>query len=168
MKKQYEVFNKFYDKKQIKKLSVVGYPIWIFDKYCDKSTDKQYKFTDTLPMLIELCQTIDYPKTTIKNRIQNELEHLGYIQIVLDNVADEYYYVTEIKGNWLTLYQLHTGNTIKAKSRKKYLEDTDIDIGKIIKIIEFKNENKWCKDFMGEWYKSDETEKILTRFLVLK
>ena len=76
--------------------------------------------------------------------------------------------MTYIHSNWLILYQLHTGNTIKMKSRKKYLQDTDIEIGKIIKIIEIKDEQKWRKDSMGEWCRSDETEPILTRFLVLK
>ena len=168
LKKQCEIFNKFYGKKQIKKDSIAGYPNWIFDKYADKETDKQYRFSDTLPMLIELCQTIDYPKTTIKNRIQSELNHLGYIQMTLDNVSEEYYYVIEINGNWLSLYQLHTGNLVKIKSRKKYLQETDIEVGKIIKILEIKDEPKWHKDSMGEWFKSDETEPILTRFLVLK
>lgn len=168
LNKQVEIFNKFYGRKQIKKNSIEGYPEWVFEKHCDKSSDKMYKFSDTLPMLIELCSTIDYPKTTIKNRIQSELEHLGYIQTTLENISDEYYYVNEINGNWLTLYQLHTGNTIKIKSRKKYLQDTNIDVNKIIKIIEIKDEQKWCKDAMGEWYRSDETEPILTRFLVLK
>ena len=168
LNKQVEIFNKFYGRKQIKKDSIKGYPEWVFEKHCDKSSDKMYKFSDTLPMLIELCSTIDYPKTTIKNRIQSELEHLGYIQTTLENISDEYYYVNGINGNWLTLYQLHTGDTIKIKSRKKYLQDTDIDVNKIIKIIEIKDEQKWCKDAMGEWYRSDETEPILTRFLVLK
>lgn len=168
LNKQVEMFNKFYGRKQIKKNSIEGYPEWVFEKHCDKSSDKMYKFSDTLPMLIELCSTVDYPKTTIKNRIQSELEHLGYIQTTLENISDEYYYVNGINGNWLTLYQLHTGNTIKIKSRKKYLQDTDIDVNKIIKIIEIKDEQKWCKDAMGEWYRSDETEPILTRFLVLK
>lgn len=168
LNKQVEMFNKFYGRKQIKKDSIEGYPEWVFEKHCDKSSDKMYKFSDTLPMLIELCSTVDYPKTTIKNRIQSELEHLGYIQTTLENISDEYYYVNEINGNWLTLYQLHTGNTIKIKSRKKYLQDTDIDVNKIIKIIEIKDEQKWRKDAMGEWYRDDETEPILTRFLVLK
>lgn len=168
LKKQVEIFNKLYGKKQIKKESVKDYPEWIFGKYCDKETDKQYKFTDTTQTIIAICNNIEYPKTTIKNRIQYELEHLNYIQMVLDNVSDEYYYVTDINGNWLTLYQLHTGNTIKIKSRKKYLQETDIESGKIIKIVEIKNEQKWRKDTMGEWCRSDETEPILTRFLVLK
>ena len=168
LKKQCDIFNAFYGKKQIKKDVLVGLPVWIFEKYAEKETEKQYRYSDTLPMLIELCQTIDYPKTTIKNRIQSELNHLGYIQITLDNVSDEYYFVTDINGNWLTLYQLHTGSTIKIKSRKKYLQDTDIEVGKIIKIIDVSDEPKWRKDSMGEWYKSEETEPILTRFLVLK
>ena len=168
LNKQVELFNKFYGKKQIKKDAVGDYPAWIFEKYAEKETEKQYKFTDTLPMLIKLCETIDYPKTTIKNRIQSELEHLGYIQMTLDNVAEEYYYVVEVRGTWLTLYQLRTGNTVKIKSRKKYLDSTDIEVGKIIKILEIKEEQKWRKDNMGEWYRSDETEPILTRLLVLK
>lgn len=166
--KQYELFTKFYGKKQIKKDSIVGYPTWIFEKFADKETDKQFRFEDTLPMLIELCKTIDYPKTTIKNRIQSELEHLGYIQTTVENVSDEYHYVTDINGNWLTLYQLNSGDSKKIKSRKKYLSETEIAVGKIIKILDISQEPKWRKDNMGEWYRSEETEPILTRFLVLK
>ena len=166
--KQYELFTKFYGKKQIKKDSIVGYPLWIFEKFADKETDKQFRFEDTLSMLIELCETIDYPKTTIKNRIQSEILHLGYIQTVIDDVPDEYHYVTDINGNWLTLYQLNSGDSKKIKSRKKYLSETEIGVGKIIKILDISQEPKWRKDNMGEWYRSEETEPILTRFLVLK
>ena len=166
--KQYELFNKFYGKKQIKKDSIVGYPTWIFEKFADKETDKQFRFENTLPMLIELCKTIDYPKTTIKNRIQSEILHLGYIQTVIEDVSDEYHYVTDINGNWLTLYQLNSGDSKKIKSRKKYLSETEIGVGKIIKILDISQEPKWRKDNMGEWYRSEETEPILTRFLVLK
>lgn len=166
--KQYEVFNTFYGKKQIKKDNIVGYPLWVFEKNAIKETDKQFRFEDTLPMLIELCETIDYPKTTIKNRIQSELEHLGYIQTVIDSVSDEYHYVTDMNGNWLTLYQLNSGDSKKIKSRKKYLSETEIGVGKIIKILNISEEPKWRKDNMGEWYRSEETEPILTKFLVLK
>ena len=168
LKKQYELFNKFYGKKQIKKDTLVGYPIWVFEKYAVKETDKQFRFEDTLSMLIELCNTVDYPKTTTKNRIQSEILHLGYIQTVIKDVPDEYHYVTDINGNWLTLYQLNSGDSKKIKSRKKYLSETEIEIGKIIKVLEISQEPKWRKDNMGEWYRSEETEPILTRFLVLK
>ena len=168
LRKQYELFNTFYGKKQIKKDSIDKYPIWIFEKYAAKETNKQFRFNDTLPMLIELCKTIDYPKTTIKNRIQSELEHLGYIQMVLKDIPDEYYYVIDINGNWLTLYQLNSGDSKKIKSRKKYLLETDIGVGRIIKILNISEEPKWRKDNMGEWYRSEEMEKILTKYLVLK
>ena len=166
--KQYEVFDKFYGKKQVKKDNLIGYPLWVFEKYAVKETEKQFRFEDTLPMLIELCQTIDYPKTTTKNRIQSELTHLGYIQTVIEDVADEYYYVTDINGNWLTLYQLNSGDSKKIKSRKKYLSETEIEIGKIIKVLTISEEPKWRKNIMGEWYRDEETEPILTRFLVLR
>ena len=166
--KQYELFNKFYGKKQIKKDNIEEYPLWVFEKHAIKETEKQFRFENTLPMLIELCETIDYPKTTTKNRIQSELLHLGYIQTIIEDLSDEYYYVTGISGNWLTLYQLNSGDTKKLKSRKKYLQDTDIDVGKIIKILDISQEPKWRKDSMGEWYRDEETEPILTRFLVLK
>ena len=168
LKKQYEIFNKFYGKKQIKKDCILEYPLWVFEKHTAKETEKQFRFTDTLPMLIELCQTIDYPKTTTKNRIQSELFHLGYIQTTLDNVSDEYYYVTDINGNWLTLYQLHTGDSKKIKSRKKYLAETEINVGKFIKVLDISEEPRWHKDAMGEWYRGEDTEPILTRFLVLQ
>ena len=166
--KQCELFNKFYGKKQIKKDTLGEYPLWVFEKHAIKETEKQFRFENTLPMLIELCETIDYPKTTTKNRIQSELLHLGYIQTTIENVPDVYYYVVGINGNWLSLYQLKTGESTKIKSRKKYLTDTDIEVGKIIKVIDISDEPKWRKDNMGEWYKSDETEPILTKFLVLQ
>ena len=166
--KQNEIFNLFYGKKQIKKGALNGLPIWVFEKHAAKETDKQFRFENTLPMLIELCETIDYPKTTIKNRIQSEILHLGYIQTVIEDVSDEYHYVTDINGNWLTLYQLNSGDSKKIKSRKKYLSETEIAVGKIIKILDISQEPKWRKDNMGEWYRSEETEPILTRFLVLK
>ena len=166
--KQYEIFNTFYGKKQIKKDNIIGYPLWVFEKNATKETDKQFRFDDTLPMLIELCATIDYPKTTVKNRIQSELEHLGYIQTTIEDISDEYHYVTDINGNWLTLYQLNSGDSKKIKSRKKYLLETDIGVGRIIKILDISEEPKWRKDNMGEWYRSEETEPILTKFLVLK
>ena len=168
LKKQYELFEKFYGKKQIKKEILAGYPLWVFEKHAVKETEKQFRFENTLPMLIELCQTIDYPKTTIKNRIQSELTHLGYIQTTIDTIEDKYYYVTDLSGNWLTLYQLNSGHSKKIKSRKKYLSETEIDTGKIIKVLEISEEPRWRKDAMGEWYRSEETEPILTRFLVLK
>ena len=166
--KQYRIFDKFYGKKQIKKDNIEEYPLWVFEKHATKETDKQFRFDNTLPMLIELCQTIDYPKTTVKNRIQSELVHLGYIQTIIDSVSDEYYYVVDMNGNWLTLYQLNSGDSKKIKSRKKYLSETEINIGKFIKVLNISEEPKWRKDNMGEWYRSEETEPILTRFLVLK
>lgn len=161
---QVNIYNEFAGKKQIKKDKIGCYPEWVFAKHALKETEKMFKFEDTSGLIEELCSMIEVSKTPIISKIQWQQKYLGYISFKLD-IDDDYYYVCDIDKNWLTLYQLSSGDTIKIKSRKKYIGD--LVPKKIIKILEISPEKKWRKNG-DEWERIDEYEDILVDFKVLK
>lgn len=166
--KQIELFDQFFNKVQIKKDSVTRYPQWIFDKYALKTTPKQYYFESTLPLIEELSKNIEYTKTTLIDKIKYQQEYLGYIQEIIPKLSDEYYYVTDLKDNWVTLYQLNNGNTFKIKCRAATRKANPIYIGCVIKVQEIIEDKKWRKDENDEWVRIDETEKILKKYIQIK
>jgi hypothetical protein len=159
------VFNVFYNKKQIKKEKLGEYPEWIFDKHC-VATKTQYKITDWKLLIEKICEHLTYPKTSRYDKLMFELDCLGTIQTTL-RTKSNYYIVLEVKDNWVTLYQLTTGDQLKIKCRKKTLNATPIKERDVIKVIEFADENKWRKTDAGEWYQIDETEQILKSYELL-
>ena len=108
-------------------------------------------------------------KTSVIDRIKYQLEFLGYTDIIVPKTDKNNYYVTNLNGNWLTLYQLKTGITVKIKTRAKVLESNPVEIGDAIKIVEIKKEPRYYKDQNGNWQRDYENlEDILKRFQVLK
>lgn len=163
--KQIELFDKYYGKKIIKKSEFTKQYEYLFASLCDKITDKQYSFSDTTELVKKLCETIDYPKTTVLDKINWQKEYLGYIEYVKPNIDDTYYYVCAIDGNWVSLYQFKTGKTIKIKSRKKYMYD--LYENSIIKVLDIAQEKKWIKNPDGSWGRSEELEDILKIYKVI-
>ena len=93
---------------------------------------------------------------------------MGYVDLILPNVNKEYYYVSDIVGNMLNLYQLKTGDIKKIKIRANTMKNNSFEKDDIIKITEIKNEKKWIKNSDGSWERADEYEDILSQYIVLK
>ena len=175
----YEFFKKG-EAKQLAKNKVPDYiPKYLLAQYCTE-TEKQYKILDCVTLLKEVLKVVDYPKTTLLDKLTYEQEHLGYIQTTID-IGEKYYYITDIKEAMLTLYQLKTGETIKIKCRKKTQSQNPITKGTIIKIEKISPEPKFklIKDENGheildkngkkQWYKDEnDLEEILQKYLVIK
>lgn len=175
--KEVEIFNKIYGKKQfsIDKLESLEIPEWIADKYAEKKTAKTIKIADSVGLCNEVIKNRyssgDMPKTTVVDRIDAQNELLGYINITLPKLSEDYYYVVDIvgkSGNFLKMYQLSDGSMFQVKIRAKTKQKNPIDKGDVIKIEEISDERKWRKDTDGKWYQIDETEKILTRYSRVK
>lgn len=166
--KYVDIFDSLMDKKVIKKTDLSNYPEWLIQKYCTKETEKQYRFDDITPLVKELCKNSEYPKTTIMDRIGYQKEHLGYIQLTLPHLSDEYNYIEDIDGNWLTLYKLNSGETYKIKCKAALRKATPIKAGDIIKILETYEDKKWRKSNDGEWYQIDEYETLIKKYILLK
>lgn len=136
----------------------------LLSKYCEKETDKQYKFNaDGIKgLLMELISTIPDRDIPLQTRLEAENEYLGYIQTRLPEEQDTAA-IMDIDTKYspkLTLYDLATGNVKKVKISKKTFENNPIVKGQIIKYRSeyrpksYKNENgEWIKDesIMEEW-----------------
>ena len=171
----YEYFKKG-EAKQLSKDKIPDYiPKYILEKHC-KETEKQYKILDVVTLLKEVLKVVEYPPTTLLDKLSYEQEYLGYIQTTV-NVDKKYYYITDIKEAMLTLYQLSTGETLKIKCRKKTQNQNPIVVGNIIKVLKIEPEPKFklIKDENGkeildkngkkQWYRDEnDLEDILQKY----
>lgn len=169
-----EYFNLFNNKKQIKKDKVkeLGINEDIIKKYSNE-TEKQYNKLDSVQILKELYSTIDNKPISLQNRIQAELEYLGYISFKEPRASENYYVVTEYKTYknktkpYITLYQLKTGNIIKTNVKKgKTFVENPFKLYSVLKVLDFKEEYK-KKLIDGKWTNTDEKKLVLNQWQVI-
>lgn len=171
-----KIFDQVYGKKQFKKdkIAEMGYLIDEFAEFSQKETDKTLYFDDTKELMRYLIKEYPGPKTSKYDRLNYEVEFLGYIQTVLPKMSKDYYYVTAMKGKdsrMVTIYQLKTGKSLTYKVRKKLFDTNPFEVGQILHITEFTNDFKWRKtvDEKGKthWEQSSEREMLITKYAVL-
>lgn len=164
-----ELYDKIYSKCQFKKdkLEELEIPEYIIKKYSAKETPKMYYGVDTIALLNEMISKIKAKKTTLLDKLNYQKEYLGYVSEIRSNLDNDYYYIEEISGNWLTLYQLNSGDTLKVKARKNTLTLNGVCTKQIIKVGEIREERKWRK-VNDEWVRIDKTEPVVTSFKILK
>lgn len=165
-----ELYNAWYDRKQIKKEEVkklgINADIILLHSI---ATEKMYKITDPVGLLNDLLLVTHAPKTTVRDRINYQIEFLGYTDIVIPKTDERNYCVTELNDKWLTLYQLKTGITMKIKTRANVLKNNPVEVGDIIKVIEIKQEGRYHMVSKDKWVQDpNDLENILRRYIVLK
>lgn len=103
----------------------------------------------------------------MQDKIVLQHENLGYVSTAIPSLSEDYYYVLEYDKNWLTLYQLNSGDQLKIKIRKKTWNKNPINNKDFIKILKVQPEGKFRKD--GEnWIQSKtEFEDILQDYTIL-
>lgn len=161
-----DLFNKFYSRKQIPKNEVkdwgVSADIILLHAI---ETEKMYKIFDPVGLLKDMIKNVNFPKTPKIDKINYQMDCLGYTDITIPKLDDNYYYVMEVNNNWLTLYQLKTGDTIKIKSRSNILAANPLAPKDVIKTIEITREPKYYKDNNGKWQKDfNNLEDILRQY----
>lgn len=176
--KQIEYFNLIYSRKTFKVADIQSgkydIPEYLIAKYSGKHTEKTYSQIDSKGLLNELVKVIDYPKTTIADKMRYSYEGLGYIDIVEPKAPDNIYYVENVSGKYtkkyLTLYKLRTGETMIIKAEITLA----LKGGEIIKINEITNKFKYR--VVGEdptthkklFEKTGEKEDVITSYEIVK
>lgn len=166
-----EVFSKHGGKKQIKKENLTLEEDIVL-RY-GTVTEKMYKITDNDGLLNELCDFIEDKEIPITDRISAEKEYLGYISYINPKAPESLCYVSEMKiyknkrKPYVTLYQLKTGKTIKSKVYKA--DEYAISPFKENSILNIWFDDK-CKNKLvnGKWVKTNEKEKVMIHWEVLK
>lgn len=164
------IYNNLFDRKQINKTDIekFGLDADILSATAIE-TPKQYKIIDSATMINMVVNRLNIPKTSVCDKIRYQIEFLGYADIIVPKTDEKNYYVMDINGNWLTLYQLKTGATIKIKTRANVLSNNPVQKDDVIKVLEVKREPRYYKDANGKWAQDyDNLEDILRRYQVLK
>ena len=164
-----EMFEKFYDRKQIKKadVEVLGIDLNEFEGCYDNETQKMYKDLHMDRYVEKMSKKIEDKPLSIKEQIKYEQEYLEYIIYSNPKAPKNMFYVVEAKfykdktKPYLNLYNLRTGDTLKTKitSGKSFVE-RPFQTGNIINVTEFREKNK-MKMVNGTWVKTPEMEKIV-------
>lgn len=125
---------------------------------------KRYKKTLKLEtkqkILIEVKEKIKEYKDedfTIKEILQNEKEYTGYFTYKNNKIKNDIFFVSDITGNYtnknISLYRIKDGKTLDFKINKKILDELEININSVVKVLEIveKSKNiiidgKWTQD----------------------
>lgn len=169
------VFDKIYSRKQIKISDLEKYEVGadLILKYASTKTEKMVKDIDTYSILKEYETVVEDKDLSIKEKISIEQEYMGYIEYKNAKASKNIYYVSDFKvykdkaKPYLELYQIRTGNILKAKITAPTLfMQYQFNKGNILVIEEFKRRPK-TKMIDGKWVKSNtEFDNILESYEV--
>lgn len=156
--------NKF--KKQIKK-DKNPYSIDIISKY-SKETEKQYVIIDEEGFCNDIISSFEDKEISIKERLDTQIEYLGYIEYKNDKAKD-YGYIIDINTKYtprFTIYKIDTGETISAKYSKRDYEQSELGKGKIIKFITTEKPRKKLID--GHWVDIEDVELWIKSYKIFQ
>lgn len=169
------VFDKLYDRKTIKlsQISEFGVDESIIRKHANSFTEKTIKDIDTMAIIKEYESTAEDKSLNIKERINGELEYMGYVEFIYPTASKNIYFVSDFKvykdksKPYLDLYQIKTGEVFKAKvTVPTVFMQAPFKKGNILTIEEFKRRPK-SKMIDGKWVKSEtEFDNILESYEV--
>lgn len=160
------IFDTFFGRKTFKHVELlnVGIDLDTIEKLGGIITEKQVK-VDADALLSLLTEKSVEKKTTIREKIQYELDHLGYINIKIPDCSPQYVYVVDVnkkyKNKTVKLYRLNNGEIETVKIKGPVYDRCPINKGDVIKTIEASNEKKWKPDGNGGFIQIDELETIL-------
>ena len=162
--------------KQLKKdkLDEYGISEYLAQKYCGKETAKQYSDINNLGLVTELANRIENKPLSVIEQVKFEKEYLNYIIYTNPKVHESYYICTSFvtyknpATPYLELYNVRTGEIIKTKIKKSTVfKASPFGEFSVLKIPSFVESFK--KKLIGdEWVVTDETEKILEEYEIIK
>ena len=115
-------------------------------------TEKQFNKIDSVGLLNDLISNIPYKELSIKERLDNQYDILGIINIVEPNVNKRIYYVSELEVlksvTNIKLYEIYSGKTRDVKMWTSQYNKEPFDETDLLYIISLEKKNK--KEPTGE------------------
>lgn len=171
---QIQIINEYAGRSQLKKEEVakLGLTHEEMISIGGNETELLYRNIDGQKLATLLIKRLPETKTSIKERIDFEIEHLGYTSLTIPNIDPSYAYVSDINAKYknpvLTLYRLKDGAIETVKVRKRAFDEDIIQKGDIIKTISSAEEQKWGRNPDGSFYrKENEFETILKKWSIV-
>lgn len=169
---EFDIYQKYISVKVLTKSNFNDTIIDDIRQCCGKETDKQFRDIDNKALIVSIIKHTTIKPTTITDRIQWQLEFLGYCTICDPNRDVNDWAVTDVKTNsfgasLLSLYNLQHGVERQYKCNKKWWATHQCKSGDIIKAV-LDNVPKWTKNSDGKFVKTNETEVQVKCFKVLE
>lgn len=169
---EFDIYQKYISVKVLTKSNFNDTIIDDIRQCCGKETDKQFRDIDNKALIVSIIKHTTIKPTTITDRIQWQLEFLGYCTICDPNRDVNDWAVTDVKTNsfgasLLSLYNLQHGVERQYKCNKKWWATHQCKSGDIIKAV-LENVPKWTKNSDGKFVKTNETEVQVKCFKVLE
>lgn len=169
---EFDIYQKYISVKVLTKGNLNDTIIDDVRQCCGKETDKQFRDIDNKALIVSIIKHTAIKPTTITDRIQWQLEFLGYCTICDPNRDVNEWVVTDVKTNsfgasLLSLYNLQHGVERQYKCNKKWWATHQCKSGDIIKAV-LENVPKWTKNSDGKFVKTGETEVQVKCFKVLE
>lgn len=169
-----EFINLFYERKEFsKEKTEQKYLKYVIPN--SSETDKQYNDFDYDTALYQVWNDLENKDISLKEKLSNELEYMGYVKTKVETLSPEYAFVQEyeckFKNPKITLYRLCNGDIDIVKVKRKNYDDSPIYVGDIIKTIECSNEGRWFNEGKDEdgkdiWRQDkDDKESILKKWI---
>lgn len=115
-------------------------------------TEKLFNELDSVGLLNELVSNIEYKELSLKEKIDNQHEILGIINIVDSETNKRMYYVSELEElktvTNITLYEIYSGKTRQVKMWTNQYNKEPFDETDVLYIISLEKKNK--KEPTGE------------------
>ena len=170
--KQYELFNVFSERNDLKKaeLESLGITIEEASQYATKVTEKLLKGMNMEAFLRNLLKHVRANPRHLRDAIKAQIEYLGYISIK-DARYNGMAAVVEVDTKYspkLKLYSLKNGTTLDCKIDKKSFNKQKLEKGDILKISATKSKPKVKKNEDGEWISVPGTKELwITNYIIM-
>lgn len=158
---------------KIEQLDKYGITEELISKYSLKKTEKLYKEIDNIGLLNDIISKLGNEPLNIKTQTIKEMEILGFIKTINEDIPSDWFFVQEMKfyknplKPYLTLYNLKDGYIINSKIKKEevFAEQPFKELS-FIRAVDFQKKNK-TKKIGTQWVKIDEMELIIEKFDLL-
>ena len=169
---EYEIYQKYIAVKVLTKSNLDDKIIDDVRQCCGKDTDKQFREIDNKALIVAILKHTPIKPTTITDRIQWQLQYLGYCTVCDPSRDVNDWVVMDIKTTgygttWLRLYSLAWGAERTYKCNKKWWAGHQCKTGDVIKAV-LDDRPKWTKNADGKFVKTGETEVQVKAFKVLE
>lgn len=168
---EYEVYQQYIGSKVLTKANFPDSMLDDIRQCCGTETAKQFRDVDNKALIVVILKHTPIKPTTITDRIQWQLQYLGYCTVCDQSRDVNDWVVMDVRVNnygtaYLTTYNLAWGAEKQYKCNKKWWAGHQCKSGDVIKVV-LDDAPKWTKNADGKFVKLPETETVVKAFKVL-
>ena len=144
--RQYELYDALSGRKQFKKDALEGYGISedLVRSFAGKETEKMFTSVNVHALLLEAANGVKAPRRTLRQKMQAQLTHLGYLDISGQQYT-RLLMITDVNTKYaprLTTYSLRNGTNMEFRVDRRTFNCNKLAVGDIIRVISDKPKEK--------------------------